>query len=363
MRVGFAAAQAACAAVALRRLSRGRERRPPLAPAAVPERSPVAVVIPARNEERRIGDCLRRLRGATEVIVVDDESSDRTAAVAESLGARVLHGEPPPDGWVGKPWALQQGLRAAAGDVVVTLDADTRPADGLLGALVAVIDGDADFVSAGPRFVCDTPAERWMHPAFATTLAYRFGPVGGAPSASADHAQANGQCTAYRREEFLAGGGYERVRGQMTEDYALARTLAAEGWRVAFEDGADVLEVKMHDSVRELWREWGRSLAMTDVLPPARRAVDCAVVWTCAAAPLWRVVAGRATALDWALLALRAALLAAFARFYEQRGVAFWLSPLADPLAALRITLSSVRQTRRWRGRVYGARAGGRLQT
>ena len=315
----------------------------------------MSVVIPARNEARRIGACLAAVRGAGEVIVVDDESTDSTAAVAESFGARVVPGEPLPPGWVGKPWALQQGLLAASGDVVVTLDADTRPGEGLTGALAGVLEGDADFVSAGPRFVCDSAAERLLHPAFLCTLSYRFGPVGGEPTSAVGDAQANGQCTAYRRAAFLEGGGYERVRGNMTEDYALARALAHEGRRVAFEDGADLLEVKMHDSAAELWREWGRSLAMADVLSPARRAAHCAVVSMCMAAPLLRVASRRASPLDWALLAVRLALLPAFARFYRRRGAAFWLSPLADPLAAARITVSSVRQTRRWRGRVYGA--------
>jgi dolichol-phosphate mannosyltransferase len=349
----FTVAQAVCAAIALRRLARGRVRRPPLAPVPVPDGVSVSVVVPARDEERRIGACLAALRGAHEVIVVDDESSDRTAAVAESFGARVIAGEPLPDGWVGKPWALQQGLLAAAGDVVVTLDADTRPGEGLLGALCSVLERDARFVSAGPRFVCDSAGERLLHPAFLCTLAYRFGPVGGEPSATVDRAQVNGQCTAYRRSEFADGGGYERVRDRMTEDHALGRALAGEGWRVAFEDGADLLEVKMHDSVDELWREWGRSLAMADVLSPGRRAGDCAVVWMCMGLPLWRVLLRRASALDWVLVVVRLALVGAFARFYRRRGVAFWLSPLADPLAAARITLSSVRQARRWRGRVY----------
>jgi dolichol-phosphate mannosyltransferase len=350
----FAAAQAACAAVALRRLARGRERRPALSPHSAPGGVGFSVVIPARDEEGRIGACLAALHQTPgEVIVVDDESADGTARLAESHGARVIPGRPLPDGWVGKQWALQQGVEAATGDVVVTLDADTRPAPGLVGALAAALADGADFVSVAPRFVCETWGERLLHPAFLCTLSYRFGPVGAEPSARVEDAQANGQCTAYRREPFLAGGGYERVRAQMTEDLALARALAGEGWRIGFEDGADLLEVKMHDSPRELWREWGRSLAMADVLPPARRAADSAVVWTCMAAPLLRVAARRATPVDWALLAVRLALLGAFARFYGQRGPAFWLSPLADSLAAARITASSVRQTRRWRGRDY----------
>ena len=70
--------------------------------------------------------------------------------------------------------------------------------------------------------------------------------------------------------------------------------------------------------------------------------------------PPLRVLARKATPLDWLLLLVRWALVPAFARFYTRRGPEFWLSPLADPATALRLTLSSRHQTRRWRGRTYG---------
>ena len=89
------------------------------------------------------------------MIVVDDGSTDGTADVARAHGARVVAGRELPPGWVGKPWALQQGLEAASGDVVVSLDADTRPRPGLVGALAGALR-DADFVTAGARFVCDS---------------------------------------------------------------------------------------------------------------------------------------------------------------------------------------------------------------
>jgi dolichol-phosphate mannosyltransferase len=344
------AAQAAAAAVVLARLARGRDRLPPLA-AAAPGRS-VSVVVPARDEEERIGPCLEALRadpGVAEVIVVDDRSSDRTAALARSYGARVVEGADLPAGWVGKPWALQQGLEAAHGEVVVSLDADTRPRPGLVGALDAALS-DADWVTCGPRFVCDTAGEQWLHPSMLAGLVYRFGP---ADVPAPGRIVANGQCTAVLRERLLAVGGYRRAAGHMTDDAAQARGLAAEGWRVAFRDASALLEVKMHDSAAEVWREWGRSLALPGVEPRSWQAADVAVVWLAMGVPVLRLLTGRPRALDLALLAVRCALLVGLRGTYGRRGPAFWLSPFADPATAACLTLAVLRPRRVWRGRTY----------
>src|SRR5215218_3958330 len=344
------AMQAAAAAAVLARLARGRDRLAPLT-AAVPRRS-VSVVVPARDEETRLGPCLRGLRedpGVAEVVVVDDRSSDGTAALARSLGARVIAGAELPAGWVGKPWALQQGLEAASGEVVVSLDADAWPAIGLAGALDAAL-ADADWVTCGPRFVCDTAGERWLHPSMLAGLVYRFGP---SDVPHPPRVVANGQCTAAVRERLLAAGGYRRAAGHMTDDAAQARGLAADGWRVAFRDAGALLEVKMHDSAAEVWREWGRSLALPGVERRAWQAADVAVVWLAMALPVLRAARGRARRLDVALLALRAALLAALRGAYARRGPAFWLSPLADPATAVCLTLAALRPRREWRGRTY----------
>jgi len=353
-------AQAVAAAVALARLGRGRTRRPPLAVpagAAAAPASSISAVVPARDEEARLRPCLEGLLAdpaLAEVIVVDDRSQDGTGELARSLGARVIDGAEPPEGWMGKPWALQQGVEAARGEVVVCVDADTRPRPGLARALAAALE-DADLVTGGARFVCESPGERLLHPSLLASLVYRYGPADSDPGPPPARLLSNGQCTAVRREPFLAAGGYAAAVGHMTDDAALARALAADGWRVAFRDAGDLIEVKMHDSAGEAWREWGRSIALADVEPPAWRAADAAVVWLVLALPVLRALTGRARALDWCLLAVRAAMTAAMRGAYTRRGAPFWLSALADPATAVRLTLSSVRQTRTWRGRTYGA--------
>jgi dolichol-phosphate mannosyltransferase len=345
-------AQAAAGATVAARLARGRRRRPPLA--ARRTALTVTVVVPARDEEARIAPCLAGLAGdpdVHELIVVDDGSADATADVARAHGARVIAGSRR-EGWVGKPWALQQGLEAATGEVVVSLDADTRPRPGLVGALAEAL-ADADLVTASARFDCASAPERLLHPSMLASLVYRYGPSDADAPVAPGRVVANGQVTAVRRESLIAAGGYAAAAGHMTDDAALARALARDGWRVKFVDGTALVEVRMYESAAETWREWGRSIALADVTPPAWLAADVAVVWLAMALPVLRLASGRPRRLDLALLALRAALLPPLAGAYKRRGAAFWASPLADPATAVRLTLSALRPARTWRGRTY----------
>ena len=357
-------AQLAAAAVVLSRLAPGRHRTPPLRPRALPaeavgaEGAPaVSVVVPARNEAGRIGPCLDALMADTqvgEVLVVDDESTDATAEVAAAAGATVVPGRPLPPGWVGKQWALWQGVRAATGIWVVTLDADAMPEPGLAGALVAsALEHGFDLLSVGPRFTCDSPGEQLLHPSMLATLAYRFGPPGPTARPGPARVLANGQCMAFRRELLADGHAFSAISGNLTDDVALARWLARDGRLVGFMDGAELLTVRMHTSVGETWREWGRSLALPDVTSPAWQAPDLAVVWLTMGLPPLRLASGRGTAVDAALVALRVALTGALAGSYARPRPWVWLSPAADPATAARLTLSALRPARTWRGRTY----------
>lgn len=366
-------ARLVAAAMVLRRVAMAARRRPPLQPvpgsatSTGPTDLPtISVVVPARDEAERIGPLLEALRdapGVAEVLVVDDESRDATAQVAAAAGARVLAGRPLPEGWAGKAWALQQGLEAATGEWVVMLDADTRPAPELPQALVAraVADG-IDLATVGGRFECPTPGVAWLHPAMLTTLVHRFGPAGSTVRVAPERLLANGQCMAAARERLVATGGLAPVAGQVVEDVALARHLAAEGWNVAMLDGAALLTTRMFDDLGHTWRGWGRSLALPGAEPLSRQLVDLVVLVLAQALPMVRLLTRRADVIDLVLLVTRLGTLAGTAPAYElpdrARRAAYALSPLADAAAVAAVGVGVARPLlgRRhvWRGRSYG---------
>jgi dolichol-phosphate mannosyltransferase len=353
-------ARVVAGAVAVTRLVRAARRSAPIAPAEATTPG-ISVVVPARDEAKRIEPLLTAVVGApgvVEVIVVDDRSTDATGTIAVDRGARVVHGTEPPSGWAGKAWALQQGIEAAGTDWVVTLDADARPDPRLPAALVAraVADG-VDLLTVGGRFDCPTPGARWLHPAMLTTLVYRFGPAGSSGRTAPERTMANGQCMTVPRASFLADGGFTAVAGHPVEDVALARHLARAGRRVAFLDAAELLTVRMYETFADTASGWGRSIALPGVEPRPRQLADLAVVVLAQATPVVRLVTGRADVVDLGLLALRMGTLAGTARAYTRTDAAYWLSPLADPLAAALLARGVVVRRQTWRGRRYDVRS------
>ncbi|MGH7689555.1 MAG: glycosyltransferase, partial [Gemmatimonadaceae bacterium] len=290
-----------------------------------------------------------------------------TRAAERDPRLRMLVDPPRPPEWIGKVWALQHGLSQARTPWVLGVDADTVPDPGLVaGALAAAEAGAYDVVSFAPRFAGMTATERWLQPAILATLVYRTGVPGGNDP---ERVLANGQCFLVRRAVLEAAGGYEAARASWADDVTLARVLAKRGARVGFLDGSRLFDVRAYASAREMWREWGRSVDLGDATPRARQWGDLALLALGQGAPLWIAIAAGAwlaygspatrplatalLGLNAVLLTVRGALLWALRTSYAARGLPYWLSPLADPAAVFRIFLSSVRRTRRWRGRDF----------
>ena len=232
----------------------------------------VSVVIPARNEEANIGGCVSSLAASDypsfEILVVDDQSSDRTVEIVESLSSgnaselRLIRGRPLPDGWFGKPWACWQGAEAARGDLLLFADADTAHGPGLLRQSVRGLrEEGADVLTLIGRQVMGSFWERLLQPQFFMLLAFRF-PRTGTPKKPHQwkHAIANGQYLLFHREAYHASGGHEAVAGEVVEDLRLAQLLVRGGWKLVVR-GADRFQTRMYRSLGDLVEGWSKNVA------------------------------------------------------------------------------------------------------
>lgn len=245
----------------------------------------VSILVPARDEARHIGPCVRSLLaqdyGAFEVIALDDGSTDGTGAILGALAQgdprlRVLGGAAPPAGWTGKNWACHQLARAAGGELLLFTDADTRHDPRALGDAVAVLQAmDADLVSVLPRQELRTWGERLIVPILPWSLFSVYPAVLAARLPWPPLAMAVGQVMLFRAEAYRRIGGHAAVRTHVAEDVAFAKRLAAAGRRVRLVNGAGRVTCRMYDGFGPAWEGLGRSLY--DAL--GRRPVVFAAIW------------------------------------------------------------------------------------
>ena len=363
--------------VLVARLQHGRKRAPPVPPLASGlTDTTVTVIVPTLNEGRRVGPCLAGLHAQgpplTQVVVIDSGSTDDTRAQVDAMRAidprfELVDDRPLPDGWIGKVWALERGRSIATGEWILGIDADTEPNAGLVGGVVAAARAHGlDMVSFAPCFARMSAGEQWVQPALLTTLVYRTG-AAGAGQVAPGRLLANGQCFLSRASVLAAGGGYGPARASFSDDVTLARDYAQRGWRVGFLDGSRLYLVRSYESLAQMWREWGRSIDLSDSTTRRRQLLDALLLVLTQALPLpmvlalatgvvpshSRVIADVLIAVNASLLLDRVLLLGALARSYQRPGVAFWLSPLADVAAVGRVLWSTAVRPRTWRGRVY----------
>ena len=267
--VGAAVVRGGSAVAVLTALHAARNAaRLPRVPRATTTARRVAVLIPARDEAAEIAACVRTLvaqEGVVdlEVVVLDDGSTDDTAALAAAAGARVLTGAALPAGWLGKPWACAQLAAAVpAAEVLVFVDADVRLAPDAVAGAVTLLDAAAfDVVSPYPREVAVGAVERLVQPLLVWTWLSLLPFPATYTSTRPSLAAANGQFLVVRRAAYDRAGGHGAVRADVLDDVALARALRRTGGTGGFVAGADVASCRMYRGAGAVRDGYGKSLA------------------------------------------------------------------------------------------------------
>jgi glycosyltransferase involved in cell wall biosynthesis len=328
----------------------------------------VSVIVPARNEEACLADCLRSLVGQTgvayEAIVVDDDSSDATRAVAGSFPVRVIAADPLPPGWSGKCNAAWSGARSAKGKWLLFTDADTKHApESIAGGVREAQDFGADLLSYSPKQEVHSFAERALMPVIFAELATTYRPKD-VCDPNSPVAAANGQYLLIRREVYDAVGGHAALAGDILEDVVLAKRVKRAGYRLRFRV-SDAVSTRMYRTFPAMWEGWTKNLALLFPHPrrlAASRLFEFALILLGAGLALWKWASGEAVN-----AAIAVALFVLFVGFFQARirrahfdGLSDALAIFGLPLFALLLLNSDISHKRgrvRWKDREYGKAA------
>lgn len=228
----------------------------------------ISILIPARNEEARIGYCLdsilKQIYPNLEIYVLDDLSNDSTASIVrERMKSHnnlfLIQGEPLPPGWKGKSWACWQLAEKSKGDFLIFTDADTyHHPMAAIKAFEAAKRTDADLISLWPQQISKSWSEILVIP-FVHILILCACPMW-LPLRRRELGFANGQFILFKRSTYFELGGHKLVRNHIVEDKALGAEILVRGYKLSNLDGLGLVSCRMYTSFDEIWEGFSKNL-------------------------------------------------------------------------------------------------------
>ena len=227
--------------------------------------SDTTVVIPARDEAGNIGQTLAALAeqgSGLRVLLVDDNSTDGTAEVAQSvpgLNLKVISGQPLPEGWSGKVWALEQGVRQVETPLTLMIDADIALGPGVIAALKAQMRrGGYQLVSVMASLSMRSFWEKVLNPSFIYFFKMLY-PFRLAKTNNPHFYSAAGGCIMLETRVFPAIGGLASIRGELIDDCALARQVKRVRFRTWIGQSRAVRSTRTYQGLGAIWNMVARS--------------------------------------------------------------------------------------------------------
>ena len=228
----------------------------------------ISVLIPARNEEENIADCVNSVLnqdyGNFELIVLNDKSSDNTGKILNALvnsdlnlkyqnRFKIINGTALPAGWVGKNFACHQLQQSAGGDYLLFIDADTILNKDCLSKSINFAENfDTDLLSLMPYEKTVTFWEKVTIPLlyFAVMVFLPLKMI--EKSGSKKFSMGNGQFMFFKRKFYDKIGGHESLKNKIVEDVWLSRRVKEFKGRLIFGDGTEISECRMYKNFGEI---------------------------------------------------------------------------------------------------------------
>jgi chlorobactene glucosyltransferase len=229
----------------------------------------VSIIIPARNEEHSLPECLTSLTildyPVYEVIVIDDHSTDQTYTVAESFVKKysnfhILKGKDLPEGWTGKNWANYQGVEVSEGEFLLFTDADTEffP-QAVSSGMTYALEENLDMLSLMPQANMSNFWDKITLPLIGG-LIMSWCPYVKVNNPRSAVAGAVGAYILIKRKTYETLGGHATIRGKIVDDREFAVLVKSSGFKLHLLNGIKIYQVRMYDSFKGLWEGWSKNL-------------------------------------------------------------------------------------------------------
>jgi chlorobactene glucosyltransferase len=222
----------------------------------------ITVMIPARNEEEKIGGCVSSLLNQNypdfQVIVLNDHSTDRTGEILSSLALgdnrlKVINGTPLPPNWLGKHWACHQLSQEADGELLMFTDADTVHTPDTLRCAAASMEGEqADMISIMPHHILVTWSEQLIMPIFALGAFAQVPLLKQLRPAKRATLSSSGKLMMFRRQAYDNIGGFQAIKQIVLDDLEFPQRIYDRGLRYRLLDGTNNVSCRMYHNFKEL---------------------------------------------------------------------------------------------------------------
>lgn len=218
----------------------------------------VSILIPARNEEKNIqvclDSCLTQTYANKEIIVLNDNSTDRTLEILNSYSdkIKIINGEKLPEGWIGKNWACYQLAQQANGKYLLFIDADVRLNNiAVESAIEEILQTNAGLISVFPTQIIKTFSE-WLIVPLMNWILLGFLPlILVHKSKNKSFVAANGQFMLWRKESYKKLGGHYSVKDKSVEDMEFVRSCKLNGIKIKTLLGGNLIYCRMYSNLKD----------------------------------------------------------------------------------------------------------------